>query len=324
MTKTQAPLFLGIGEVSDGQYNLVIERLRQDGVRLVSIDINAPSDLALLIHHDGTYEIKTNGVPIEPSTFWYRLKFLNVPLRSVLSHDYNGVIRTEWLAFTSSLTSILRGSALHTESMTPVGGKLVQLTLAGRAGFVVPETLAGLGKAEALDFVRAHDRVIIKGLHAARILRLDDPDITDALITTGLDVEAIESAEEDEFTACPYFLQQRLDNAREHRVIAFGDQVYCYRLVDAQGVAPLVDRRIMMPMFELVEPPPQLPALIARFFELADLRYGAFDLIFRDEEIVFLECNPEGQWHSANHSNLDEVIGAFARWAAPATAETST
>ncbi|MFO0531561.1 hypothetical protein, partial [Brevundimonas sp.] len=64
----------------------------------------------------------------------------------------------------------------------------------------------------------------------------------------------------------------------------------------------------------LVETPPLLPQLVARYFSAANMSYGVFDLVFERSEILFLECNPEGQWHSANEINLRELVTAFADW----------
>lgn len=305
---------IAIGEQKDAQYQLVVDALRGQGRSVTAIDIHSPENFAVTISRSGEAAFWLSDKRVEPALFWYRLKFLDLPLKSILSRDFDGVRRTEWLAFVTGVSLILQDRLAHSESFVPSASKLCQLVLAGASGFSTPATVAGIGRTAAEAFARQHSSVIIKGLYATNMLRASDPDELDALITTELSLEELLAADDDEFRACPYFLQERLDNSNEHRVIAFGENVFCYRLVDPPGLTPFVDRRIMKPKFELVPTPDTLPALIREFFVRSGLRYGAFDLIFQPNAIVFLECNPEGQWHSANDVNLPEVVERFATW----------
>lgn len=313
-TQTVERPLIAIGEPKDAQYQLVVDSLRAKGAPVAAINIHSPDDFAVTISRSGEATFWLAGGPIEPALLWYRLKFLDLPLKSILSRDFDGVRRTEWLAFVTGISLILQDRLAHSESFVPSASKLCQLVLAGEAGFSTPATVAGIGRSAAEAFARQHASVIIKGLHATNMLRASDPDELEAFITTELSLEELIAADDDEFRACPYFLQERLDNANEHRVIAFGDNLFCYRLVDPPGLTPFVDRRIMKPGFEAVPTPPALPALVREFFARSGLRYGAFDLIFLPDTIVFLECNPEGQWHSANDLDLPEVVDRFSAW----------
>lgn len=306
--------FLGLGQNADAQYRLSISALIERGLDVVSVDIDDPPDFAISIDDGSGSRFWLNGQVIVPESYWCRLKFFNTPLKAILSQDYEGVRRTEWLAFSSGLSHILCDRILHNESLSAATSKLAQLAMAGQAGFAIPSTISGVGQAGALQFADKVGSVVIKGLHATNLVRPEDPEATDVFITTEISRREMAAADPEEFRSCPYFIQEKVDTSNEHRVIAFGDRIFCYKLVERGGVNPLVDRRVLKPHFELVETPPILPQLVARYFSAANLSYGVFDLVFERSEILFLECNPEGQWHSANEINLREVVTAFADW----------
>lgn len=305
---------VAIGERTDAQFRLVVEAMQATGSSVVLIDIHEPIDFALRIDTHRGAHFYTEGALIEPLMLWYRLKFLGLPFKSIVVRDFDGVRRTEWLAFATGISLILGQRTLHSESFVPSFNKLSQLVIAAEVGFRVPATVSGVGRGAVERFVAERGRIIIKGLHATNVLRDAEANELDSFITTELSQDEIRSAGDGEFLSCPYFVQELVDNSNEHRVIAFGDEIYCYRLVDPDNATPFADRRIMKPTFELVETPAVLPSLISKFFKLARLRYGVFDLIFQGSEIIFLECNPEGQWHSANDVNLAEVVAKFATW----------
>lgn len=71
----------------------------------------------------------------------------------------------------------------------------------------------------------------------------------------------------------------------------------------------------MLPRFELTETPHRLQELIARYFRLTGLQYGVFDIVLEHGcDPVFFECNPEGQWHSANNINAEAIGRDFTDW----------
>lgn len=281
---------------------------------IITVDIDQPDDFAIRIDKHGRISAWGEREAIDIGAVWTRIKFPLMPIRPHFAPGLEEVVRTEWTAFASGLVHIYEKERLSGAKVYRADSKMAQLVSAARAGFLVPESIVGVGKANAEHFSEEYQEMIFKPLHASRIAHSDDLHF-DILATTSLNRADLQDIDEGEFRASPYFIQQRLDNSTEHRVIAFGDQVFCYKLVDRAGVAPLQDRRLMEPKFHLVESSRQLRSKISNYFDEIGVRYGTFDLLINeDDDIVFFECNPEGQWHSANNINVKNVMECFTDW----------
>lgn len=310
---TPAPL-VAMGQSSDPHFRYAVETLTGRGDAFILVDIDDPPAFALLIDRDGRVSLSHEGKAFDLGTFYFRLKFPLTAMRPDFAPGLEDVVRMEWTAFASGLGHLFMDRTISSPKMARPQCKLAQLVDAARAGFAVPRTLVGLGKGNVEAFSADHPEMIFKAIHASRVAHEGEA-VFDILMTTRLDRADLADISEDEFRACPVLIQERLDNSCEHRVIAFGDEVFSYRAVDVPGVTPMQDRRIMAPNFKLVDASDALRARIRRYFEISGLRYGVFDLLVQDDRIVFLECNPEGQWHSANGLNVRDLLSGFAEWA---------
>lgn len=301
-----------LGQQSDVHYRYAVETLGRMSGDIVMLDVDAPTDFSLEFARDGDIQVRAAGVPVELSQFWYRLKFPLSPMRPHFAPGLEEVVRMEWTAFATGLAHLYPDRCLTGPKMARPHNKLAQLQAAAKVGFQIPQTMVGLGKPDAESFAERHPQMIFKALHASRLGHVDEP-VFDILATTAIDAVMLRSLDDGEFRACPYLLQERLNNSSEHRLIAFGDELFCYRAVDVPGVKPMQDRRLMVPDFELVEPPSPLRDLVQAYFSEIGLNYGVFDVLIPDGgPIVFFECNPDGQWHSANGLNVETLLDRFA------------
>lgn len=301
-----------IGDRDDPQFRLIADVASLSPAAAI-VDLSTGPDFAVRLDRLGGVTAEYQGAPLTVSSIWCRLKLpYAAPGRGGPS-GYDIVVKTEWLGFEAGLAYLFGDRSLHDAGLTAAESKLAQLQCAGQAGFRIPETVAGLSKAAALRFAERHPQMVLKAMQASRVTH-EGVNQVDILITTPLSRTEVDAADEAEFARCPFLLQERLDNSSEHRVIAFGDFIYCYRVMDPAGVEPLVDRRMMRPGYVLAPTPVELPALVRRYLDLMGLTYGVFDLIFDAEVPCFLECNPEGQWHSANGINMREITETFAGW----------
>lgn len=305
-----------LGQSQDAQVGLVVERLRALSAPVFFVDADEPPDFSVDVDEAGKVRCAAAGQAIEPARVWARIKF-STSLGENLERSDAFLRESEWLAFASGLSGLYPDRMLHGSGAAGASfNKLSQLRLAGQAGFRVPRTTAFLGKGAALDFLAHTPFAVLKAIGTPRLIHPTLEGAMDPLITTTVDLATVRDANPDEFRVCPVMFQARIDNASELRVIAFSDHVFSYELVDAPGVTALVDRRMMAPGYRLVAADGRLKALVAGYLRVSGLRYGAFDILRTEHDYVFLECNPEGQWHSANELNLPEVIAAFADYLA--------
>lgn len=104
----------------------------------------------------------------------------------------------------------------------------------------------------------------------------------------------------DRIALCPTLLQEYTPKAYELRVTIIGDKVFACRLDLQRTPGAETDWRRVSPekvAHSLIDLEPAVEDRLREMLRLCNLRFGAFDLIVTPEdETVFLELNPNGQW----------------------------
>lgn len=206
-------------------------------------------------------------------------------------------------------------------AITHAEHKLIQLRIAVQAGFSIPQT-AVTNYWGSLRSTLATNDVIFKPsygmLYSADELRI--------LYTTVVDLDQLG----DLGTACPFpgFWQPRLEKAREWRVTVVGDRTFDTVVVTAPGARDDWRRHQLnseLVRFELGELPADYKAMCFEYLTRLELGFGAFDLIeMPDGEIVFLECNANGQYGWLEHVVGHRISDAIADWLADRDMEMSS
>jgi glutathione synthase/RimK-type ligase-like ATP-grasp enzyme len=126
-----------------------------------------------------------------------------------------------------------------------------------------------------------------------------DHNTVKATYTTALTPDAVERLA---LTASPFpgLIQPFVSKRREWRVTVVGDQVFpasIYCSPDAQEDWRRVQLDPQRVQFRSEPLPDGVAERCVKFLARSSLGYGAFDLVETpDGEIVFLECNPSGQF----------------------------
>jgi glutathione synthase/RimK-type ligase-like ATP-grasp enzyme len=197
------------------------------------------------------------------------------------------------------LGGVLRSTACrwvnHPEKLATANYKPLQLTVASRIGLPIPRTLITNDPAAARDFVKsAEGGAIYKTLF--------DPDVpsdTYALtrvFTSRVSLEDLDTAEMVRYAPC--LLQDFVPKAFEVRVVVIGRRVFAVALTAPEPGA-VVDWRPVTKTLKYS--PHQMPAAveerIVRLVREFGLMFAVLDLVVTPEnEYVFLELNPGGQW----------------------------
>jgi glutathione synthase/RimK-type ligase-like ATP-grasp enzyme len=100
---------------------------------------------------------------------------------------------------------------------------------------------------------------------------------------------------------CPTYLQEKIAKHHELRVTIIGNTVFSCR-IDSQSIAGAEEDWRAVDTHKLPHTMVQLPEAVEQalrsYIEACGLSFGAFDLIVTPEqEYVFLELNPNGQWY---------------------------
>jgi glutathione synthase/RimK-type ligase-like ATP-grasp enzyme len=175
--------------------------------------------------------------------------------------------------------------------------KVRQMEIAGRLGFLIPNTLISADVMRIRDFCIRFERIVMKshgGQSSAHGTRFVDP----------LNDNDWFSAEE------PYIFQGFIDAEWEHRIIFVDGQVFggSFNLSshqydpDIREIRGLVSSKmnISMPLREKV----------VGYCRLFNLRYAAFDIRQRGNEFYFLEANTCGEWLYIDACNNGEISNA--------------
>lgn len=182
--------------------------------------------------------------------------------------------------------------------------KPVQLQTAAALGITVPDTLITSDVAAARMFADQHGPVVYKTFRGVP----PAAGLAGAIWTQRIDPADLD----DSITVTAHMFQSEIDKLADVRATVVGRRVFA-SAITAPG-APLDWRSSDWDLLEYA--PFELPAdLVTRLHAYLDafgLVSGFFDLVVErgSGRIVFLECNPNGQWGFL--PDADAIAGAFA------------
>jgi len=176
--------------------------------------------------------------------------------------------------------------------------KFGQLHTASKLGLRIPETIVTNNPEEASIFFRKLNyNVLCKSLQTNSVQFNQKPVHT---FSHKLDKEEQEKHLYN-IRLAPTLLQEYIEKKTEIRVNVLGDKVFATEIHSQSSDAGRHDWRKVNP-WEVPHQPFDLPRKIedalVRFVQLYGLKFGAIDLIrTHDDDFVFLENNPNGQWY---------------------------
>lgn len=172
--------------------------------------------------------------------------------------------------------------------------KALQLQIARRLGFDVPETVITNDPERARRFLSRPGEFVVKSIspmhwdEAGRVISLPTTRISAADLDNDISVQS-----------CPMVYQRYVDKAFEFRVVVFGRRTLWVKINSQTPGRYAADWRHGMAdelALEPVEPPAGLDARILAFCREAGLLHASFDLaVTPTGSIVFFEVNEQGQ-----------------------------
>lgn len=182
--------------------------------------------------------------------------------------------------------------------------KLLNLKYAKEAGLKIPKTLVTTNKKEAISFINQSDKCITKPIHNAH-LNFEHNEMKYSSTGTRLvelkDIEALEDC------FCPMLLQEYTEKEVELRIFFLEKKLFPMAIFSQLDDQTKVDYRNYNREKPNRSVPFKLPTKVKNsilaFTKKAQLNTGSIDIILsKDNEYVFLEVNPVGQfgWVSKN------------------------
>jgi hypothetical protein len=313
VTPTKKPILIASSTFDEHTHGPVRERLVKRGhpvvLYLTDRVLAGQTHFELTISSSGDLRIAYEGRSIDPTEIaaaWYwkvagfRLADAeeNVAKQLSLVNELAQWNATIWTLYPDDLWLNSPSNSVSADH------KLQQLLVARSVGFEIPHTVVcnDWDTIERALAPQQEESIIVKMLRGV----LADHNQVKAMYTTPLNATARKQLRK---TTVPYpgLYQPFIDKAREWRVTVVGDDCFPVAIyTDAEAKDDW--RRLQLTpavRFEREALPAEVEDRCRAYLSRMRLGYGAFDLIERsDGQIVFLECNPNGQ-----HNWLEELLG---------------
>jgi glutathione synthase/RimK-type ligase-like ATP-grasp enzyme len=232
----------------------------------------------------------------EITSVWYRRPVSPVPCDSIEGEARNFVI----IECLSTLEGIWRTLdcfwVSNPDNLRNAENKLYQLKQAIQVGFQVPQTIITNDPGISMSFYEKNGKDII--YKPIRKGHLDRGENQSVIFTNPINQEAANQL--DKVIYAPSLFQKYVHKRIELRVTVIGNKVFAVSL-DSQKIPEAIhdwrkaiNEGIPHKLFLL---PPEICNKCKTFVRNLGLQFGAIDMIITPEEqYVFLEINPNGQW----------------------------
>lgn len=178
--------------------------------------------------------------------------------------------------------------------------KMLQSKIAVELGMKIAPTCFSNVKKEILDFSLNYENISLKCLRD-HWMKTENGKVYD-LCTQKVGSQLLKEQPEEAFSQTVVFAQQYIEKKYELRITVMGPYVFTCKL-DSQLLTPetgSVDWRQGYDYglkHEIIETPAVIGSFCKQYLNKLNLNFGCFDFIVTpDDEFVFLECNPNGQW----------------------------
>lgn len=198
------------------------------------------------------------------------------------------------------------------EANMAASGKIRNIEFAKRLGLKTPPTIVSNELDAIYEFSeRFPTNILIKPFNSFEIFTDNKLSHCVARKISLHDIKA----NADSIKLAPVFLQQYIEKKFELRVVVIGENVFPTAIFSQEHSKAIEDWRCA-PLNELRYSTYNLPERINKalidFNNFLSLEFSVFDMIIgEDDEIYFLECNPDGEWYwleLATGANISKSI----------------
>jgi hypothetical protein len=226
------------------------------------------------------------------TSIWYRrIKLPNIQAANEAERLY---LLGEADVFLQDLFGIINGKWLsHPAAVHKAENKLLQLSLAQKVGFKIPDTLVTTDRTELKRFASKHKKMIVKPIGHGRI---NYPDNSSKLIFSNLlNQNIIDRIDGLELT--PAIYQEYIEKDYELRVTVIDQDIFAASVNSQSDTESSIDWRKKRLKFDHYNLPEPLKSKCLRLIRGLNISFGAFDFIkSTNGQYYFLEVNPNGQW----------------------------
>ena len=193
--------------------------------------------------------------------------------------------------------------------------RVVQLSLANKLGWRTPDTIISRNPKHIKEFAVKHKDLAIKPLGEKGIT---DGSNWTPYFTSRITGEQILGSPDLQISTTYNYLQGYIEKKNEWRITVIGDKVFPCIIHSQDSEMGKTDWRTVdyaTVRHEKGKIPDQFSKELVQYLKFLGIPFGAFDFILTPEnEFVFLECNPNGQWLWIEDLTGMNISSAIARW----------
>ena len=188
--------------------------------------------------------------------------------------------------------------------------KLLQLKIAKKMGIPIPRTLITNNPTLVREFIETHKSVVTKPI-TSPVVHLDN-----SYWGVFTHVVSSQDIEDTSVKISPCIFQERIKKKSDLRITVIGKKVFAAEITtdDSESDNPdwrAIDNKFLK--YKTFPVTPKLENFCIEFLEYLGLAYGAFDFILdKNDEVLFLEVNPSGQWGWIEHETGLPITRAIA------------
>lgn len=302
----EKPILITSASLDEHAYGPVREHLEKAGYPTVVYRTDkvlvGEESFLVDVTDNGELMVKYNNLDISPANIgaaWYRKLgnfFQDIPndraKQLYLNNEFSHLHDTVWPLYPQE-------TWLNSpDSIRKADRKLLQLIVARELGFTIPETIISSDWSDISTRLLpdADSQMIVKTVRGI----ISDREKLKALYTTVLDAETVERmTSSGGISPFPGLYQPFLGKRKEWRVTMVGDEAFSAAIYTDNDAKD--DWRRLQATSSVTFRQEQLSDDIAEkcvnYLGAMGLKFGAFDFVETYEgEIVFLECNPNGQY----------------------------
>lgn len=247
---------------------------------------------------------------------WYRRPRLISLARYRLSHEARDFARDEWKTLLTNFYEFMESAVWvsHPRILQQAANKVLQLSLAKKIGFSIPDTLITSEAEAATDFIDKYSgRVIVKPTGQGCVFN-ENGDVVTYILTNRLSIADLDTF--DDLQIAPVTFQQEINKSFELRVNVVGQEVLAIKIDSQKSEMSQVDWRrydVENTPYTAFQLPGEIESYCLQICRALGLEFGAIDLICQpDGEFVFLEVNGNGQFLWAEFLSGVKVSAALA------------
>lgn len=231
------------------------------------------------------------------SVYFRRAEVNKLEYLSEVNEQERNYLRSELAFVLEGIYKILRNKFWlnNVYHIREAENKVFQLQLAQEIGFKIPDSIISNEVKKVTGMVHAFKGdCIIKPIKTGNMRDVSHPKV---IFTEKVDIRLLE--EKERIESFPSYIQQNIQKKSDLRCIVVGNDVFTAQIESQTNQESCTDWRKTKSYLEHKKHnlPEEIKNMCVLITKEMKLNYSAIDLIHTEEEqYIFLECNPNGQW----------------------------